>query len=524
MKIGALLSQRALRHPERTAVILGERRLSFQDLDTRSQRLANALMAHGLTPGDRVVLYIGNSVELVEAIAAVWKAGGVVVPVTTWLVGPELAFMVADCRPFAVIYGPEQAEHVNVALDGRAEVVRIVIGGGERHEALGFEALLESGTATPLPLLAPRPDAAMIGYTSGTTGTPKGAVLTHANLIHSQLCTAAYWGLGLDDVYLVSTPIAHRTGLARLIAGFCLGVTLVVMPRFDAAQAVELIGRHRVTVMGTVPTVCRLVLEELERSGQTLESLRFMLLTGEACPIALKHRLAARLPRVKLISFYGSTEGGQPAALLADEQERKPASVGRPMPGVDIRLVDAHGREVPPGASGEIVIRSGEPGRFMVAQGYFNRPEANAEAFRDGWFHTGDVGRFDDEGYLYLVDRVKDMILSGGLNIYSREVEQAIEALPGVREVAVVAGPDAAYGECVVAYVACLPGRGITAEEVVAHCREHIASYKKPKHVFMVERLPRNVNGKVRKADLRARAARDVRAARAVPGGQSRVV
>jgi long-chain acyl-CoA synthetase len=509
MKIGTLLSQRAVRHPERTAVILGERRLSFQTLDTRSQRLANALVAHGLTPGDRVVLYVGNSVELVEAIAAVWKAGGVVVPVTTWLVGPELAFMVDDCQPFAVIYGPEQAAHVDVALAGHAEVVRIVIG-GEGREALGFEDLLATGTEAPLPLLAPEPDAAMIGYTSGTTGTPKGAVLTHANLIHSQLCTAAYWGLGLDGVYLVSTPIAHRTGLARLIASFCLGVTLVIMPRFDAAQAVELMVQHRVTVMGTVPTVCRLVLEELERTGQTLEHLRFMLLTGEACPITLKQRLAARLPQVKLISFYGSTEGGQPAALLPDEQERKPASVGRPMPGVDIRLVDAHGREVPTGGSGEVVIRSGEPGRFMVAQGYFNRPEANAEAFRDGWFHTGDVGRFDDGGYLYLVDRVKDMILSGGLNIYSREVEQAIESLPGVREVAVVAGPDAAYGECVVAYVACRPGRAVTADEVIAHCRAQIASYKKPKHVFIVERLPRNVSGKVRKADLRARAARDV--------------
>lgn len=510
MKIGTLLSQHARRHPERMAVIFGERRLAFRDLNARSHRLANALIAHGLKPGDRVILYIGNSVELVEAIAAVWKAGGVVVPVTTWLVGRELAFMVQDCRPFAMVYGPEQAEHVDLALASHVEVVRIVIGGEIGHGALSFTDLLASGTEKPLPSLPATPDTAIIGYTSGTTGSPKGAMLTHANLMTSVLCTATYWRLSLDDVYLVSVPIAHRTGLARLIGCFGLGVTLVVMPRFEATHAIELIRQHRVTVVGTVPTVCRLILEALEKTDDALDSLRFVMLTGEACPIALKQRFAARLPHVNLITFYGSTEGGQPAALLPDEQTYKPDSVGRPMPGMEIRLVDEHGHDVPTGQTGEIVIRSGEPGRCMVAEGYFNRPQANAEAFRDGWFHTGDVGRFDAEGYLYIVDRIKDMILSGGLNIYCREVEQAIEALPAVREAAVVAGPDAAYGECVVAYVACRPGMHVTADAVVAHCREQLASYKKPRHVFVVEQLPRNVNGKVLKADLRARAAREV--------------
>jgi long-chain acyl-CoA synthetase len=491
-------------------VIFGNRTLSFQTLEARSHRLGNALIARGFKPGDRVMLYIGNSVELVEAIAAVWKAGGVAVPITTWLVGRELAFMVEDCQPCTIVYGPEQAEHIDVALDGQADVLRVVIGGEKGYDALGFEDLLASGTDAPLPSLPLTSDAAIIAYTSGTTGKPKGAVLTHANLITSQLCIATYWGLGLDDIYLVSTPIAHRIGLSRLITCFCLGVTLVVMPRFNATHAINLIVQHQVTVVGTVPTVCRLLLEELHKTDHALDHLRLMLLTGEACPIALKHRLAARLPHLKLISFYGSTEGSMPAALLPDEQERKPASVGRPVPGVEIRLVDAQGRDVPTGETGEILLRSGEPGRFMVAQGYFNRPEANAEAFRDGWFHTGDVGRFDADGYLYIVDRLKDMILSGGLNIYSREVEQAIESLPGVREIAVVAGPDAAYGECVVAYVACRPGMIVTADDVTAHCRKQIASYKKPKYVFVVDHLPRNVNGKVLKTELRSRAARDV--------------
>lgn len=429
------------------------------------------------------------------------------VPVTTWLVGRELSFMIDDCQPFAMVYSPEQAEQAAIGLEGRTDVLRIIIGGAADPDGIGFEDLLDLGSDGPLPLLPTAPDTAIIGYTSGTTGRPKGAMITHANLITSQFCTATYWGLSLDDTYLVSVPIAHRTGLSRLIACFCLGITLVVMPRFDAPQAVDLIVKHQVNVVGTVPTVARLILEELEQTDHALEHLRFILLTGEACPVTLKQRLMARLPHLKLITFYGSTEAGQPAALLPDEQTRKPTSVGRPMPGVELRLVDANGRDVPTGEAGEILVRSGEPGYFLVAEGYFNRPEANAEAFKDGWFHTGDVGRFDDEGYLYLVDRVKDIILSGGLNIYCREVEQAIESHPSVREAAVVAGPDAAYGECVVAYVASRPGMDVTPDEVIARCREQIASYKKPKHVFVVDQLPRNVNGKVVKAELRAQAA-----------------
>ena len=188
---------------------------------------------------------------------------------------------------------------------------------------------------------------------------------------------------------------------------------------------------------------------------------------------------------------------------------RKPDSVGQPLPGVEIRLAaDEDGAPAPAGETGEIWLRSGAPGRAMVARAYFNRPEANSDAYRDGWFRTGDVGRFDEDGYLYLVDRVKDMILSGGLNVYSREVEVALERHPAVRETAVVAGPDPEFGECVVAYVALRPGRDATADALIDHCRDHIASYKKPKHVVFVDTLPRNVNGKVLKGELRDRAAR----------------
>lgn len=515
MKIGNILSANAARRPDRAAVIFGDRSLTFGELDARSDRLANALLARGLSVGDRVILYVGNSLELVEMIAAVWKAGGLAVPITTWIVGRELAFMVGDCRPFAVVYGPAQSDNVDQALDESAVegVRRIVIGDGGDDapgDAIAYDELLTAGADEKPPNLPHDRDDALIGYTSGTTGNPKGAVTTHSNLITTQLCTATYWQLGLDDIYLVSTPIAHRVGMSRMIACFVLGVTLVVMPRFDPESAVETIRQHRVSVVGTVPTVCRLLLEEFEKSDEAFDYLKFMFATGEAFPIELKKRLFARLPHLQLISFYGITEGGVPAALLPHEQLEKPDSVGKPMPGVEIRLIDEQGNDAAPGESGEILLRTAEPGRFMVAREYFNRPEANATTFTDGWFHTGDAGRFDEDGYLYIVDRVKDMIVSAALNIYSREVEQAIETLEAVREVAVVAGPDPEYGECVVAYVAPRPGMSLSEDEVIDRCREEIASYKKPKYVFLTDELPRNATGKVVKTALRDRAAEDV--------------
>jgi long-chain acyl-CoA synthetase len=509
MNLSNMLHGHALRAPERIAAICRDTSISFGALDRGGDRLANALRARGLTPGDRIALYVGNSVALFEAASGIWKAGGVVVPVSTWIVGPELAFMVEDCRPFAVLFGAEQAETVAAALAGRPEVLRIFLGNDAPPGTVSFAALMAEGAAAPPPPLADGIEDAMIAYTSGTTGRPKGAIVTHANLAFQTLHTAALWGLTGDDVFLVTTPIAHRTGFGRLITCFCLGARIVILPRFDAAAALAAIESEAVTILSGVPTVARLLLDHLLTTERRCASLRLMLATGEPFPIQIKHRLKERLPDLRLISFYGMTEAGIPAALGPDQQFERPDSVGQPLPGVEIRLIDDNWADMPPGAPGEVAVRSGPRGQFNVLRGYFNRPEANAQAFKGEWFRTGDVGRFDEDGFLYLVDRTKDMILSGGLNIYSREVEIALESHEDVREVAVVAGPDARFGECVVAYVAAAPGAAPEADALIAHCRASIASYKKPRHVFFVDALPRNINGKIVKSRLRdaARAA-----------------
>ena len=518
MKVGALLASHTRRGPERVAIAFGDEEVTFAELDGRSDRLANGLLDLGLAPGDRVILYVGNSTALVETAAAAWKAGGVVVPVSTWTVGAELAFMVDDCAPFAIVFGPDQADAVAEAVGGDGAPVLLFIGDDAPAGAIPVAELAGRAAPTPPPALAPQPDDAMIGYTSGTTGKPKGAIITHANLVFQALITATAWSLDEDDVFIVTTPIAHRTGLSRLLSCFCLGSKVVVLPRFDPPAAIATIGRHGVTVFGGVPTVVRLLLDALEPGDTRCDSLTHLLATGEAFPVPLKRRLAERLPGVGLYSFYAITEAGCPAALVPDEQDHRPESVGRPFLGMDIRLMREDGSAAPVGEEGEIEVRCGERGRAAIMRGYFNRPEANAASFDGDWFRTGDVGRFDDDGYLFIVDRVKDMILSAGLNIYSREVENAIESHPAVAETAVVAGPDTEFGECVAAYVVRRDGAAADAAALIEHCRARIASYKKPKYVFFLEALPRNANGKVVKTDLRTRVADDVAAAQAAAG------
>jgi len=516
MKMSTMLAGWARRQGERVAAQCGADEITFAAIDAAGDRLANALLARGLRPGDRVILYVGNSLSLFEAAAGVWKAGGVIVPVSTWIVGDELAWMVADCRPFAVLYGAGQQRHLDRALADAPSVLRLFAGEKAPPGAVALAALAAEGAAIPPPALPPAPDDAAISYTSGTTGRPKGAIATHANLIVHCLYAAMLWRLTRDDVFLITTPIAHRVGFSRLVQCFVMGCRVVVLPRFDAAAAVEAIERRGVTVMTGVPTVVRRLLDYLEGTDHACASLRAMTATGEPFPVALKRRLAARLPGVRLCSFYAMTEAGVPAALEPEEQEAHGETVGRPTPGTEIRLLDGTGAEAAPGEAGEIAVRMGEPGRTMLIRGYFNDPEADAKAFDDdGWFRTGDIGRFDEDGYLHIVDRAKDMILSGGLNIYSQEVERVLHLCPDVAEAAVVAGPDPEFGECVVAYIVPAGGAACAADAVVAHCRVHLASYKKPRHVFFVDALPRNQSGKVQKTILRDRAVADIDAAAA---------
>jgi acyl-CoA synthetase (AMP-forming)/AMP-acid ligase II len=505
MRLETLLAGHALRRPDHPAVVCGTKRLGYAELAESIRRVASGLRKLGIGTGDRVLVYLPNGVEFVQAVYAVFSLGAIAVPVNTRLTARELEHVFADAGPAAAVYHASGTDAVRTGMRSIAGCRAVAVGGATAGET-AFEALA-AAPLDALPQLALDPDDCLILYTSGTTGAPKGAILTHANMIvQNVFMHGTEWGIGRDDRYLVLTPLAHRAGVSRLFNALGFGGTLVILDKFDPAGTIETIERERITVTGLVPTAIRMLLPELRRAPARCETLRRIIVSTEAFPVPLKQALLALLPRAEIHSVFGSTE-----ALVTNlshaEQFTHPASVGRPIPGVEVRLVDDAGRDVSEGEVGELVVRSGPPGRFATLRAYFNRPEETAVAIRDGWFHTGDLARRDAEGYLYIVDRKKDMVISGGFNIYSKEVEAALATHPSVAEAAVIGVPDEVYGEAVAAFVEPSGAGRPDAQALIEHCRTRLAGYKKPKHVFVIDALPRNSTGKVLKNELRALAA-----------------
>lgn len=461
-------------------------------------------MGLGMGIGDRVALHMANSIAVVEVMAAVLKAGGIVVPISTRLAPPEIRYMLEDTEPFAVIYSPDARDVVQDCACN-LDNIRFLVAGTAKAGENSLEDLIakSSDRAPDLPPFFP--DDALLSYTSGTTGKPKGAISTHHNLVIGLgWLNATEWRLSARDRTLVATPMSHRTGMARVAASFSLGSTLIVQERFDPAETVRLIESEQATHIGVVPTIARMLLPAIEADRQTCASLRGMLATGEVFPTPLKDGLFAALPQLELHSFYSQTEAGVVTNLRPEEQLTHPDSIGQPLAGVELRLVDEALETVVPGETGEILVRCGGPGEITLMREYFRRPEDTKNAFVDGWIRTGDMARADEDGHFYFVDRLKDMIVSGGLNIYSCEVEDALLAHPAINEAAVIGVPDDEFGEAVIAYVVSKKDGAPPGEDaLIDHCRSHIASYKKPRHVRFVDTLPRNSTGKVAKHRLR---------------------
>lgn len=436
MRVEQLLFRHAARRPNHVAVVCGSRRLTYAQLEKAVKAKA------AKRGGERVAIQLPNSIEFVEQAYAAWASGAVVVPINTRLAPAEVQFILDD-----------------------------------------LNAAVKSET-----------DDCLILYTSGTTGRPKGAVNTHANVIVQNVeHHVAAWGINEDDRFLATTPLAHRAGIGRLINALGLGGTLVIMEKFDAAEALELIGRERITVAGLPPTVIRMMLPAIKANPERCGSLRRVIVSTEAFPVHLMREVAALLPQTQFYAVYGMSEAAVSSASL-EEQLARPGTVGRPLPGVEVMI-----------ENDELLVR----GRNAVMRGYFNRPQANAEAWHDGWLRTGDLARMDAEGYLYIVDRKKDMVITGGYNVYCKEVEQVLGQHPEVAEAAVIGVPDPVYGEAVAAFILTRPGAALSAEAVIEHCRGQLAGYKKPRHVIFVDSLPRNALGKVLKSALRSMAQKD---------------
>jgi long-chain acyl-CoA synthetase len=505
VKFAAFLASHASLHPEREAVVCGATRWTFAELEQRTNALAAGLQAAGLAPGERVAIVLSSNETFVETYVAVVKAGAIAVTINTRLADPEIQYILADSAPRFVFVAREFADKITEAGVSAGAVKPQIVGTDfAPPNGLSIEALKTAtdGAVRDIPVEV---DDCMICYTSGTTGFPKGAIITQSNYITvNGFMNAAQWGLSGRDRQIVVVSLAHRAGFARLANMIMLGSTLVIMPKFDPEEAATLIERERITVFGIVPTVGRMMLEVIERSPQNFATVEVMVVTGEAFPLEVKRRLHQALPHVRMYSFFAQTEAGGVTNLGPAEQFTHPHSVGRVNPGLEVRLVNDDGDEVAPGEVGELLLRSGEPGRFITMKGYFNRPKDTAEALQDGWLRTGDLGRFDADKYLYIVDRKKDMVLTGGYNVYSKEVEAVLLTFPGVRDAAVYGVPDDIYGEAVAAVVEAERPDDIAADALLEHCRKNLAGYKKPRTIKVTTALPRNSSGKVLKSVLRS--------------------
>jgi long-chain acyl-CoA synthetase len=492
MNLAQNLATTASEHPDRVALKLDDVRLTYSQLDDASARVAGLLAAKGIGPGDRVGIMLPNVPYFPIAYFGVLRAGGVVVPMNVLLKGRETAFYLSDPEAKAVLAWYDFADAARAgAGEAGAECIEVRPG--------DFEGLLAA--AEPLAEDAERAedDTAVILYTSGTTGEPKGAELTHSNLARNvEVSRETLIQTTADDVILGALPLFHSFGQTcgmNLAAASAACLTLI--PRFDPGKALEIIARDGVTVFEGVPTMYAALVNHPERERFDLSTLRLCVSGGASLPLEVMRGFEEAFDAI-ILEGYGLSETSPVACFNHPDRERKAGSIGTPISGVEMKAVDTTGEEVPAGEPGEVVIRG-----HNVMKGYWKRPEATAEAIdADGWFRTGDIAKVDPDGYFFIVDRIKDLIIRGGYNVYPREVEEVLYEHPAVHEAAVVGIPHADLGEEVGAAIALCEGAEATTDEIREYVKGQVAAYKYPRVIWMVDELPKGPTGKILKREI----------------------
>ncbi|MDX2155610.1 MAG: AMP-binding protein [Hyphomicrobiaceae bacterium] len=497
----ALLADALGRNPGGEALVCGTMRLDYRRLDAIAGSAAGGLARLGIGKGDRVALLIANSAEFVIALLAIVRIGAIAVPLNVREGTRELAYVLADCGAVALIHDATLASSIPPAFATPALATRVTVGGA-RHGAgaLAWEDLLGGAAIEPCPV--GEEDIAAILYTSGTTGRPKGAMITHLGLVHAAMIYEACMDLGPVDRSIATVPLSHVTGLTAGIAAMLrAGGTLVVMPQFRADAFLALAAAERMTHTVMVPAMYNLCLLSPAFGTADLSKWRIGGYGGAPMPAVTIERLAQRLPRLQLFNAYGSTETTGPVVLMPpSETARRATAVGMATPPAEILVMDENGCEAPTGESGEIWLKAPN-----VVAGYWGNPEASAESIVAGYWRSGDIGRIDGDGFLTLLDRAKDLVNRGGYKVYSVEVENVIAAHPSVVEAAVVARPCPVLGERVHAFVSARDGFA-DADAIRVHAAQALADYKVPEAItFLADPLPRNANGKILKRELRAR-------------------
>ena len=495
----AVLEHHATRTPDKAMSVSGGETTTYAEMAARSAALAGGLAEHGVGPGDVVALLSYNCPEMVETMFAANHLGATLMPINWRLAGPEVRYLLDHSGATALVTDAELLDLADGATEGRQDLLRACIG----DDAPAGWTELSMLRTSPVPRApAAGDDVHRLMYTSGTTGRPKGVMITHANLAWKNLAHLVEFGFSSDDLGLACGPLYHVGALdlttTTLIAA---GATTIIHRTFDAAAVVDELERSRVTTVWLAPAMVNAIMALPDVEARDLSSVRVIINGGEKMPIPLIERIQRAFPSAWFADAYGLTETVSGDTFLdRDSIVRKLGSVGRPCLHLEVDLWDDEGRSVPAGERGEIVLRGPK-----VFAGYWRDPDATEKAFAGGWFHTGDVGVRDDDGYLFIVDRLKDMIVSGGENIASSEVERVLYEHDAVLEAAVVAEPDERWGEVPVAFVALRGGASATAEQLLEHCKDQLAKFKVPRRVTFVDALPRNPSGKVLKRELRER-------------------
>ncbi|MBI5967364.1 MAG: AMP-binding protein [Deltaproteobacteria bacterium] len=502
MVYGDALRRNARKFPDKTAVICEGKRRTYREFNLRVNRLANALQKLGLSPKDHVATLSLNAVELMEVYFANLKLGTPIVPLNVRYLAPECLRYLRLMDSTVLVFQDRLADLVSSIRDQLARVKAFICFGEKNPSfAQSLEDLIAGGSEEEPAAEVSERSPAFIIATGGTTGFPKGAVLTHRNFLWNTINTTAEGQNPLlEDVIIYPLPLYYGAAVSRLLSSIYVGSTFIVMQDFDARKCLQIIEKEKGTAIIGNATIWASLIAEKETRVYDTSSMKMWYSAMGALPLVMKEKVSQFLfPGANPFIGYGLTEAtGGVTFLKPHDTPREPGSSGRAVYSCEVKIVDEADRELPAGEVGEILVR----GPIVIDQ-YYNNPEETAKTFRGGWLHTGDLGKLDDLGFLYIVSRLKDMIKSGGINIYALEVEEALTRHPQVAEAAVIGVPHEKWGEAVMAIVVLKKGQNPSEQEIIDHCRKHLASYKKPTAVAFVESLPKTPIGKVMKNVLR---------------------
>jgi long-chain acyl-CoA synthetase len=512
LNLAILLEENAKNKPEKPALILDDRSLNYAELRAAGKKFANALTSLGVKRGDKVAMMVPNLPQFPIAYYGILNLGAAVVPLNVLLQGSEIAYHLEDSDAVALVAWEGFLEAAERGFEDAEKCKDLIVvetpgGEGAPEGTHGFDELLsESSSEFDMAQTMPD-DTAVVIYTSGTTGRPKGAELTHFNLFFNAVCNAdKLLELCEDDVKIAVLPLFHIFGqTAVLNTGIYTGNTVVMVPRFEPEAALKAIQDAGVTVFHGVPTMYQYLLRHPNVDDYDTSSLRLGVSGGASMPVEVLRAFEEKFG-VVILEGYGLSETSPVACFNRSAEQRKVGSIGLPIWGTEAKVVDEQDTEVPRGERGELVLRG-----HHLMKGYYKRPEATAEAMKGGWFHTGDLATMGEDGYIFIVDRVKDMIVRGGYNVYPREIEEVLYEQPAVAEVAVIGVPHEELGEEVAAVVALKEGESATEEEIIGFAKERVARYKYPRRVIFMDDLPKTSTGKILKRELAESTAQESR-------------